>query len=102
MKSEEWTSHSPLSTLHSKEPPGAFFAFFTYDVEPRDPARPLIEIGLARRRAVILVRIHVQRRRLAVPLQRVHHADRADRIRADVLIFERVIHQQRAAESWSA
>src|SRR5688572_15532494 len=33
-------------------------------VHPRDPACPLIQVGLVRRDAVVLVRIHVQRRRL--------------------------------------
>src|SRR5439155_14175669 len=67
-------------------------------VEPRHPPCPLIEVRLARRRAVILVRIHEERGRLSLPLQRLHHADGADRIRADVLILQRVIHQDRAGE----
>src|SRR3569833_726324 len=68
-------------------------------IEPRDPARPLIEIGLLGGRTVILVRIHVERRVLPEAAERLHHAHRARQIRTAVLIFERVVHEDGAAET---
>src|SRR4051794_10110514 len=65
-------------------------------IEPRDPSRPEIQIRHVGRVAVVLVWVHVQRGRLAQSLQRMEHPDGADRRRADVLVLERMIHQQRA------
>src|SRR5688500_8923928 len=44
-------------------------------VEPRHPARPEIQVRLARGLAMVLVRMHVQRGRLPHSLQRVEQPD---------------------------
>ena len=67
-------------------------------VEPRGPARPQVEQRLLGHRTVILVRIQIERGRLAQPVQRVIQPDRVLRIGADVLIGQVVIHQQRAGQ----
>src|SRR6186713_1299174 len=48
-------------------------------IEPGKPTGPLVEVRLVSAYAVILIGIHVQRRRFPQALQRVKHADGTDR-----------------------